>query len=526
VKNPQLMIVIIPLISSLTACSLASEGTPPQAPNGGYSIHLEVGQLPQDAFSKGLAGDSAVASVEIFARSASGNSYGGINLVRQADGSWSGSMSLTQTGSIYFTAQAMTANGTAIYGGRAIQTMISSAGQSVTIPVSAQKLLIGTGRGGSGQLGEAIASDGTWLFSGGGAYSMGTGTVVVFKKTSGVWAYHSTLAASDAARGKYFGRALALAGTTLFVGCAKECASTVGVYVFSYNSSSDSWTQMAKLLSPSSSELGFGHSLAVSSDGTTLAIGAPRATPGSVSTAGAVYVYAKGSGWVDGSGNRVATLYSSAGKTNDLLGFSTSISSDGLLILSGATTASVSGISACGAAFAFAKGSAWANRAENAIIVPNDTSANAGFGNSIAINGTTLFVGSEMQNKVYVFSYDTAASSATQVAALAQPSGWAADPEFGYSLAISSDGASLLIGADVAAYPSSMEGSGAVALYLKGSGWANGSANYSASYRIPGFMLGEWAGWSVAWAGSQIALGIPGLDLYEATNIGAVALFP
>ncbi len=44
----------------------------------------------------------------------------------------------------------------------------------------------------------------------------------------------------------------------------------------------------------------------------------------------------------------------------------------------------------------------------------------------------------------------------------------------------------------------------------------------------PGWGFSEWAGWSVAWAGTEKAFGIPGLDLNQSTqqNTGAVAVFP
>ena len=129
------------------------------------------------------------------------------------------------------------------------------------------------------------------------SYKPGAGAVVMYERADGVWAYSSTLRASNPEANDYFGSSLALDGDTLVVGAIGEDSSATGVdsdqsnnayqdeesdlnsagaaYVFERTDSG--WVQSA-YLKPSSNilpHIGFGHAVAVSAD--TIAVSAPYA---------------------------------------------------------------------------------------------------------------------------------------------------------------------------------------------------------------------------------------------------------
>ena len=96
-----------------------------------------------------------------------------------------------------------------------------------------------------------------------------------------------------------------------------------------------------------------GASIAVSSDGSTVVAGAPAATISGKTDQGAAYVFVRPpSGWA--SGTQTAKLTASDGASGDEFGYSVAVSSDGSAVVVGALLAKV-GDNPSGAAYVFTK---------------------------------------------------------------------------------------------------------------------------------------------------------------------------
>ena len=149
----------------------------------------------------------------------------------------------------------------------------------------------------------------------------------------------TVLTASDAAGSDNFGWAVALSSdaTVLAVGAHNwEGASGTnrgGVYIYDWSGSA--WVQRGSVLeaSDAADTDNFGVSVALSSDGTVLAVGAHNWEGASGSDRGGVYIYDwSGSAWVQ----RGSVLEASDAADSDGFGISVALNSNGLVIVVGA----------------------------------------------------------------------------------------------------------------------------------------------------------------------------------------------
>ncbi|MEZ4254191.1 MAG: FG-GAP repeat protein [Polyangiales bacterium] len=188
----------------------------------------------------------------------------------------------------------------------------------------------------------------------------GAGAVYLFRKgEDGDWWEESYIKASNSGDQHYFGQSVALSGdaSVLVVGADGEPSASPGingdeldtsawsvgaVYVFRYTDLG--WTQEAymKASNPDGGD-SFGHSVAVSTDGNVVVVGAPNESgdgtgfegdqdDGSADMSGAVYSFVHGTtGWTQ-------THYIKANNTdeNDIFGTSVTLSADGSLLFAGA----------------------------------------------------------------------------------------------------------------------------------------------------------------------------------------------
>ena len=188
---------------------------------------------------------------------------------------------------------------------------------------------------------------------------LGSGAVYVFVRNSSIWSQEAYIKASNTGNGDNFGISLSLSGdaSVLAVGAVGEDSNATGingdqtnnlasasgaVYVFSRSGSN--WSQEA-YIKASNSEANdeFGTSLSLSSDGSTLAVGAisedsnstginGNETNNLTSGSGAVYVYARsGSTW-----SQQAYVKSANVGNDDNFGESLSLSPDGSTLAVGA----------------------------------------------------------------------------------------------------------------------------------------------------------------------------------------------
>src|SRR6185503_4776521 len=230
----------------------------------------------------------------------------------------------------------------------------------------------------------------------------------VFARSDATWTQQAYVKASNADEGDAFGFTVALSGdgSTLAVGArdedsagaeTDESASAAGaVYVFTRDGAT--WSQQAYLKSSTPhADDRFGSGLALSRTGSTLAAGAY----GVSSSSGAVYVFARDAAvWT-----QQAQLSASNASPADLFGWSVTLSSDGTALAVGAL---------------------------------GESSAATGIGGDQSNNSAQL------AGAVYLFTRGP--SSWTQKFYVKAPNSGFGD-QFGSSVALSSDGVILAVGA-------------------------------------------------------------------------------
>ena len=227
------------------------------------------------------------------------------------------------------------------------------------------------------------------------------GAVYVFTRTGATWNPPVYVKPEVVVGFDRFGSSLALSkdGSTLAVGIQRP-ASFGKAYVFARNGAT--WVEQFKPEAGVNS--GFGTSVALSRDGSTLAIGAARED--SPAGAGAVYVYTRqGATWSP----LPARLTAANAGAGDDFGDSVGLSGDGNILVVGATLedsratgidgdAADNSASDAGAVYLFTRSdAAWT---QHAYIKASNTGADDNFGHSLALstNGTTLAVGTTFED--------------------------------------------------------------------------------------------------------------------------------
>jgi hypothetical protein len=388
-----------------------------------------------------------------------------------------------------------------------------------------------------------------------------TGDVHVFTRDSGgTWAQQAYITASNPDYPDFFGSSVALSadGTTLAVGAWGESSATTGVngdetdnsawqsgaaYVFTRDSGG-TWIQQA-YIKASNIDKGdeFGRSVTLSADGATLAVGATGESSGRDS--GAAYVFTRDSG---GTWTQQAYIKASNTDKGDRFGSSVALSADGTTLAVGAWGESSAAIGVngdgtdntaprSGAAYVFIRDSegVWT---QQAYIKASNTDSVDFFGQSVALsaNGATLAVsasfedsaaigvnGDETDNTApesgaaYLFTRDSGGTWTQQ--AYIKASNTDSGDWFGQSVALSADGATLAVSAtfeDSAAIgvngdetDNSARASGAAYVFTRDS---DGVWTQQAYVKASNTDQGDRFGWSVALSanGATLAVGATG----------------
>jgi len=214
----------------------------------------------------------------------------------------------------------------------------------------------------------------------------GAGAAYVFVRTGRTWSQQAELTASNAAANDEFGDSVALSGKTALIGACSKTVSGQGeagaAYVFVRTGTT--WTQQAELPDPdAASDDQFGFSVTLAGD--TAVVGAWQKTVGTVSVAGAAYVFVRsGTTW-----SRQAELSDPDAANNDAFGSSVALSGDTALI--GAWGKTVSGQTYAGAAYVFVRsGTTWSQQAE---LTASNAATDECFGSSVALAGDTALIG-------------------------------------------------------------------------------------------------------------------------------------
>jgi hypothetical protein len=316
------------------------------------------------------------------------------------------------------------------------------------------------------------------------------GAVYVFERTGVVWTQVAYLKASNTGAYDRFGASVAISadGRRLAVGAELEDALAVSndseqsnddvpnsgaVYVF--RRADAGWTQEAYVKAFNvGSEDRFGASVALSSDGSSMAVGAPWESGGATGidgvpsrdeapNSGAVYVFARaGAFW-----SHEAYVKASNADRDDLFGTSVALSGDGTRLVVGADAedSGAAGVDAdqtddtalsAGAVYVFARNDAtWS---QEAYVKSSNTQRGARFGVSVSVSaeGDRLVVGANgesndsvfHQGAAYVFERTGMGWSVTSrlVASNAE-----LGDMFGTCVALSADGRLLAVGAPMEA---------------------------------------------------------------------------
>ena len=317
----------------------------------------------------------------------------------------------------------------------------------------------------------AMSGDGTKVIVGayredsGGLNRAGAAYIYTYDSSSSSWGTGVKIQASDKETSDYFGWSVAMNsdGTRIIVGAyAEDAADEVGqagdlvdagsAYIYTYDSSSSSWDTGTKIVAPDRETLDeFGWSVAMNSAGTRVIVGARYEDFGSRPTnAGAAYIYtydSSSSSWDTGT-----KIVASDPENSDHFGGAVAMNSDGTRVIVGAPNEDPGGITNAGSVYIYAyDGSSWAQEAK---IVASDPESSDYLGNRVAMNsdGTRIIAGANGEDfggdtnagSAYIFTYD--GSNWVQHAKIGASDSASSD-NFGYSVAMSGDGAKVIAGA-------------------------------------------------------------------------------
>jgi len=325
----------------------------------------------------------------------------------------------------------------------------------------------------------------------------GAGAVYVFTRSGATWSQQAYAKASNTGANDGFGSGVALSGdgSTLAVGAYGERSAAVGIggdqadntdpyagAVYVFTRSGTLWSQQAYVKASNTGSYDyFGYHVALSANGSTLAVSAENEGSGatgidgdqaddSVSGAGAVYVFTRsGTTW-----GQQAYVKASNTASYDYFGSSISLSGDGLTLAVGATgeDSVATGIDGkqnsdsaygAGAVYLFTRSNAtWS---QQAYVKASNTGVEDYFGSSVALSsdGSTLVVGADYEysgatgvdgdqtdnstpgaGAVYLFARSSATWSQRAYVKASTPD---QNDYFGFSVALSGDGSTIAVGA-------------------------------------------------------------------------------
>lgn len=327
-----------------------------------------------------------------------------------------------------------------------------------------------------------------------------SGAVYVFARTGvGTWVHEAYVKASNTDAGDWFGWRVALSGDgqTLAVGAPGEASGAAGingdeslnglfragaVYVFARGE--DAWTQQAYVKASNPNDFAwFGSSVALSSDGETLAVGALGESSAATGIdgdqsqdmansffAGAAYVFARD----QGSWSQQAYVKASTTGGQHQFGYSVALSASGATLAVGAIgeRSNATGIDGdqndtsavrAGAVYVFTQSlGVWS---QQAYVKASNSDAEDLFGASVALSddGNTLAVGAPWEGSDAIgINRDQRSNAASEAGAVyvftRGRGGWAqqayvkagntrAGSRFGSSVALARDGNTLAVGA-------------------------------------------------------------------------------
>ena len=320
----------------------------------------------------------------------------------------------------------------------------------------------------------AISGDGNTAIVG----AFGANSAYIFTRSGTSWSEQQKIqAASD-----LFGGSVSMSddGNTAIVGAyGDDTGVTNAGSAYIFTRSGTTWTQQQKIqASDKQADDYFGTSVSISSDGNTAIVGAygedTGATSAGATSAGAAYIFT----WSGTTWTQQQKIQASDKQAYDFFGFSVSISEDGNTAIVGAYGEDTGGSDA-GAAYIFTRsGTSWSEQQK---IQASDKQASDQFGRSVSISddGNTAIVGAYLEDtgateedtgvtdagSAYIFT--RSGTTWTQQRKI-QASDKQAYDRFGWSVAISGDGETTIVGAtheDTVGAPTGASDTGAAYIY-------------------------------------------------------------
>ena len=228
-----------------------------------------------------------------------------------------------------------------------------------------------------------------------------SGSAYIFEKSGSTWSQVQKIVASDAALNDHFGMGVCISGNgaCIAVGAPFDDTTNNQGAAYIFEKVGGTWIQTQKIVqSDTLANTIFGNKLALSDDGTTLAVAAAyHDNPTGSSTqgdAGAAYIFDKAQ---NGTWSQTQKIYPSDGAANEHFGYGIDISGDGTVVAVGQSSADGVGTGAAGlgAVYVYVKsGGAW-SATQTQKIVSTDNASGDAFGHDVALsqNGDRLLVG-------------------------------------------------------------------------------------------------------------------------------------
>ncbi|MGN6869513.1 MAG: beta strand repeat-containing protein [Solirubrobacteraceae bacterium] len=304
-----------------------------------------------------------------------------------------------------------------------------------------QSKLVGTGAIGSNvEQGGAVAlsADGNTALIGGVGDNGGVGAAWVFVRSNGVWTQQTKIVEPNATLNAQVGYSVALSGdgNTALIG-ARDDNNEAGV-AWAFVRSNGTWSQQGGALAPSdaANPAVVGSAVALSSDGNTALLGGPGDNNG----VGAAWVFVRASGSWTQQGNK---LVGSGSVATDGVeqGHAVALSSDGNTALIGAPDDNAF----AGASWVFVRANGSWSQQGNKLVGSGATSTQQGFSVALTGDGNTALIG-EVSGVGGAWLFGRANASWSQQGGLLSGSGASGSSAQGWSVALSSDGSTALIG--------------------------------------------------------------------------------
>jgi len=221
----------------------------------------------------------------------------------------------------------------------------------------------------------------------------GSGSAYVFERSNGTWSQSTKLSADDGDTGDWFAESAALSddGTTVVLGAPRDedpdGTDAGSAYVFT--DSGGSWSQQAKLTPDDGDDSDqFGQGVAVASDGTTALVGATADEDPNGTDAGSAYVFTES----DDSWSQQTKLSADDGDDSDRFGAPLAMADDGTALVGASGDEDPNGDSA-GSVYVFEESDGtWSQQAK---LAADDGDSGDAFGISAAISddGATALIG-------------------------------------------------------------------------------------------------------------------------------------